>query len=48
MPQARYFVDEVQDKNGTDVDINSWEKEFVEDLPEQKNGYAYIFTLKSL
>ncbi|XP_028751657.1 ubiquitin-like-specific protease ESD4 isoform X2 [Neltuma alba] len=36
---ARYFVDEVKDKNGTDVDISSWEREFVEDLPKQENGY---------
>ncbi|XP_045786861.1 ubiquitin-like-specific protease ESD4 [Trifolium pratense] len=36
---ARYFVDEVKDKTGEDIDISCWEKEFVEDLPEQKNGY---------
>ncbi|XP_054807249.1 ubiquitin-like-specific protease ESD4 [Prosopis cineraria] len=36
---ARYFVDEVKDKNGTDVDVSSWEREFVEDLPEQENGF---------
>lgn len=35
---ARYFVDEVKDKTGEDVDISSWETEFVEDLPEQMNG----------
>ncbi|GAU11170.1 hypothetical protein TSUD_197940 [Trifolium subterraneum] len=35
---ARYFVDEVKDKTGEDIDISCWEKEFVEDLPEQKNG----------
>lgn len=36
--QARYFVDEVKDKNGKDIDVSSWKQEFVEDLPEQKNG----------
>ncbi|MED6106487.1 hypothetical protein PIB30_005117 [Stylosanthes scabra] len=36
---ARYFVDEVKDKTGKDIDVSSWEKEFVKDLPEQKNGY---------
>ncbi|XP_058758228.1 ubiquitin-like-specific protease ESD4 [Vicia villosa] len=35
---ARYFVDEVKDKTGEDIDISNWEKEFVEELPEQKNG----------
>ncbi|KAI5415744.1 ubiquitin-like-specific protease ESD4 [Lathyrus oleraceus] len=35
---ARYFVDEVKDKTGEDIDISYWEKEFVEELPEQKNG----------
>jgi sentrin-specific protease 1 len=38
--QARYFVDEVKDKTGEDIDISSWEKEFVEDLPGQKNGFV--------
>ncbi|KAF7837813.1 ubiquitin-like-specific protease ESD4 [Senna tora] len=36
---ARYFTDEVKDKNGEEFDVSSWEKEFVEDLPEQENGY---------
>ncbi|MED6130295.1 hypothetical protein PIB30_000194 [Stylosanthes scabra] len=36
---ARYFVDEVKDKTGKDIDVSSWEKEFVKDLPEQTNGY---------
>ncbi|CAK8563697.1 unnamed protein product [Lathyrus sativus] len=35
---ARYFVDEVKDKTGEDIDISNWEKEFVEELPEQQNG----------
>lgn len=43
--QARYFVDEVKDKTGEDIDISYWEKEFVEELPEQKNGsviYSFV------
>lgn len=36
---ARYFVDEVKEKSGKAIDISSWEQEFVEDLPEQKNGW---------
>nr|XP_023876063.1 ubiquitin-like-specific protease ESD4 [Quercus suber]POE81666.1 ubiquitin-like-specific protease esd4 [Quercus suber] len=36
---ARYFVDEVKDKSGKDIDLSSWQQEFVEDLPEQKNGF---------
>ncbi|KAL8481537.1 hypothetical protein ACS0TY_027878 [Phlomoides rotata] len=36
---ARYFVDEVKDKCGKDIDVDSWEREFVTELPEQKNGY---------
>lgn len=38
--QARYFVDEVKDKSGKDIDISSWKQEFVDDLPEQQNGYV--------
>lgn len=38
--QARYFVDEVKYKSGEDIDVSSWEKEFVEDLPEQENGFV--------
>nr|AFK40889.1 unknown [Lotus japonicus] len=34
---ARYYADEVKDETGEDMDVSSWEKEFVEDLPEQKN-----------
>lgn len=36
---AKYFVDEVKDKSGKDIDVSLWEKEFVDDLPEQENGY---------
>ncbi|XP_022723180.1 ubiquitin-like-specific protease ESD4 isoform X2 [Durio zibethinus] len=35
---AKYFVEEVRDKNGKDIDISSWEREYVEDLPVQENG----------
>lgn len=35
--QTRYFIDEVKDKNGKDIDVSSWKQEFVEDLPEQEN-----------
>uniref|UniRef100_M1A070 Sentrin/sumo-specific protease n=1 Tax=Solanum tuberosum TaxID=4113 RepID=M1A070_SOLTU len=35
---ASYFVDEVKDKSGKHIDVSSWKQEFVEDLPEQKNG----------
>ncbi|KAJ8426334.1 hypothetical protein Cgig2_024136 [Carnegiea gigantea] len=35
---ARYFVDEVKDKSGQDIDVSSWDREYVEDLPEQQNG----------
>ncbi|XP_023549234.1 ubiquitin-like-specific protease ESD4 [Cucurbita pepo subsp. pepo] len=36
---ARYFVDEVKNKSGKDIDVSSWAQEFVEDLPEQENGF---------
>nr|GMC53720.1 ubiquitin-like-specific protease ESD4 [Ipomoea batatas] len=36
---AKYFVDEVKDKSGKLIDVSSWEQEFVEDLPEQQNGF---------
>lgn len=39
--QARYFVDEVKDKTGKDIDVSTWEKEFVDDLPEQENGCVF-------
>lgn len=31
-------MDEVKDKSGKDIDVSLWEKEFVDDLPEQENG----------
>ncbi|CAI9776228.1 unnamed protein product [Fraxinus pennsylvanica] len=36
---AKYFLDEVKDKSGNDIDVNSWEQEYVDDLPEQENGF---------
>lgn len=39
--QARYYVDEVKDKTGKDIDVSTWEKEYVEDLPEQENGFVF-------
>ncbi|KNA24354.1 hypothetical protein SOVF_016580, partial [Spinacia oleracea] len=44
---ARYFADEVKDKTGKEIDVNSWELEFVEDLPEQQNGFdCGVFMIK--
>ncbi|TKY54157.1 Ubiquitin-specific protease ESD4 [Spatholobus suberectus] len=44
---ASYIVDEVKDKTGKDIDVSSWKKEFVEDLPEQQNGYdCGVFMIK--
>ncbi|CAL0301611.1 unnamed protein product [Lupinus luteus] len=44
---ARYYVDEVKDKTGKEIDVSSWEKEFVEDLPEQENGFdCGVFMIK--
>lgn len=36
---ALYFADEVKDKNGVDIDVDSWTQEHVEDIPMQKNGW---------
>lgn len=44
---ARYYVDEVKDKSDKDIDVSSWAEEFVEDLPEQENGFdCGMFMLK--
>ncbi|KAF8094639.1 hypothetical protein N665_0358s0021 [Sinapis alba] len=44
---ARYFADEVRDKNEVDVDVSQWRQEFVQDLPEQRNGFdCGMFMLK--
>uniref|UniRef100_A0A2P2KEW5 Uncharacterized protein MANES_03G196000 n=1 Tax=Rhizophora mucronata TaxID=61149 RepID=A0A2P2KEW5_RHIMU len=36
---ARYYVEEVKDKSRRDIDVSNWEREYVEDLPEQENGF---------
>uniref|UniRef100_A0A5B7A0F3 Putative ubiquitin-like-specific protease ESD4 isoform X1 n=1 Tax=Davidia involucrata TaxID=16924 RepID=A0A5B7A0F3_DAVIN len=36
---ARYYVDEVKDKSGEDIDVSSWKQEYVKDLPGQQNGF---------
>ncbi|KAL7144457.1 hypothetical protein ABFS83_07G013400 [Erythranthe nasuta] len=36
---ARYFVDEIKDKCGKCIDVDSWEHEAVMNLPEQENGF---------
>ncbi|GMI80108.1 EARLY IN SHORT DAYS 4 [Hibiscus trionum] len=44
---AKYFVEEVKDKSGKNIDISSWEQEYVEDLPAQENGFdCGMFMLK--
>ncbi|GFY85098.1 cysteine proteinases superfamily protein [Actinidia rufa] len=42
-----YFVDEVKDKSGEHIDISSWDQEYVDDLPEQENGWdCGVFMIK--
>uniref|UniRef100_A0A1J3I0U5 Ubiquitin-like-specific protease 1A n=1 Tax=Noccaea caerulescens TaxID=107243 RepID=A0A1J3I0U5_NOCCA len=44
---ARYFVDEVRDKSEVDIGVSQWRQEFVQDLPEQRNGFdCGMFMLK--
>ncbi|KAJ0914842.1 putative Ulp1 peptidase [Helianthus annuus] len=44
---AKYFVDEVKDKNGEDIDVTSWQQEYVTDLPNQQNGFdCGVFMIK--
>ncbi|CAO2831971.1 unnamed protein product [Amaranthus hypochondriacus] len=44
---SRYFMDEVKDKSGQEIDVRSWDVEFVEDLPEQQNGFdCGVFMIK--
>ncbi|XP_010449881.1 PREDICTED: ubiquitin-like-specific protease ESD4 [Camelina sativa] len=44
---AKYMDDEAKEKSGKNIDVNSWDMEFVEDLPQQKNGYdCGMFMLK--
>ncbi|XP_018478183.1 ubiquitin-like-specific protease ESD4 isoform X2 [Raphanus sativus] len=44
---AKYLTDEAKEKSGKDIDVSSWDMEFVEDLPQQQNGYdCGMFMLK--
>ncbi|KAL3508104.1 hypothetical protein ACH5RR_033486 [Cinchona calisaya] len=44
---ASYIVDEVKDKSGKEIDVSSWQQEFVADLPEQENGFdCGVFMIK--
>ncbi|XP_013742926.2 ubiquitin-like-specific protease ESD4 isoform X1 [Brassica napus] len=44
---AKYLGDEAKEKSGKDIDVSSWDMEFVEDLPQQQNGYdCGMFMLK--
>ncbi|KAF8772799.1 hypothetical protein HU200_005390 [Digitaria exilis] len=44
---ARYFVDEVKDKSGQQIDALSWKQEGVKNLPLQENGWdCGMFMLK--
>ncbi|XP_061961824.1 ubiquitin-like-specific protease ESD4 [Populus nigra] len=44
---AKYYAEEVKDKSKKDIDVSNWEREFVEDLPEQQNGYdCGVFMIK--
>ncbi|CAH2078953.1 unnamed protein product [Thlaspi arvense] len=44
---AKYLGDEVKEKSGKNIDVSSWDMEFVEDIPQQQNGYdCGMFMLK--
>ncbi|KAL6519824.1 hypothetical protein OROMI_032718 [Orobanche minor] len=44
---AKYFVDEVKDKCGEDINAGSWVQELVTELPEQENGFdCGVFMIK--
>ncbi|KZV25607.1 hypothetical protein F511_33991 [Dorcoceras hygrometricum] len=44
---ARYYVDEVKEKSGKDLNVSSWKREFVKDLPKQENGFdCGVFMVK--
>ncbi|XP_073050341.1 ubiquitin-like-specific protease ESD4 [Primulina eburnea] len=44
---ARYYVDEVKEKCGKDLNVSSWEREYVTDLPKQENGFdCGVFMIK--
>ncbi|CAN6894181.1 unnamed protein product [Brassica oleracea] len=44
---SKYVGDEAKEKSGKDIDVSSWEMEFVEGIPQQQNGYdCGMFMLK--
>ncbi|CAA7057549.1 unnamed protein product [Microthlaspi erraticum] len=44
---AKYLGDEAKEKSSKNIDASSWDMEFVEDLPQQQNGYdCGMFMLK--
>ncbi|CAN8231921.1 unnamed protein product [Cochlearia groenlandica] len=44
---SKYLGDEAKEKSGKNIDVSSWDMEFVEDLPQQQNGYdCGVFMLK--
>uniref|UniRef100_M4FAE8 Ubiquitin-like protease family profile domain-containing protein n=1 Tax=Brassica campestris TaxID=3711 RepID=M4FAE8_BRACM len=44
---SKYLGDEAKEKSGKDIDVSSWEMEFVEGIPQQQNGYdCGMFMLK--
>ncbi|KFK30643.1 hypothetical protein AALP_AA6G008600 [Arabis alpina] len=44
---AKFLVDEVKDKSKKDIDVSSWDREFVQNRPRQQNGYdCGMFMLK--
>ncbi|KAJ4881171.1 Ubiquitin-like-specific protease ESD4 [Raphanus sativus] len=44
---AKYLGDEAKEKSGKDIDVSSWEMEFLKGIPQQKNGYdCGMFMLK--
>lgn len=45
MFQAKYLGDEAKEKSGKNIDVSSWGMEFVEDIPQQQNGYVFILKL---
>lgn len=43
--QSKYLGDEAKEKSGKDIDVSSWEMEFVEGIPQQQNGYVTTLEL---
>ncbi|XP_073142360.1 ubiquitin-like-specific protease ESD4 [Henckelia pumila] len=44
---ARYYVDEVKEKCGKELNVSLWNREFVKDLPNQENGFdCGVFMVK--